>query len=96
MKKIYKVFLAIILLLFIFIILPKVETKAQEENTPNITQEEKENKEDNEEGAKEPTKTISEQTQNESTYSFGTILLAILIPCTLIIIAYLIFKFVKF
>lgn len=45
----------------------------------------------------EDTKTVETKEQTEvPQFPFGTILLAILIPSILIIIAYLIFKFVKF
>ncbi|HHX99396.1 TPA: hypothetical protein GX533_01810 [Candidatus Dojkabacteria bacterium] len=45
----------------------------------------------------EDTKTVETKEQTEvPQFPFGTILLAILIPSILIIIAYLIFKFIKF
>ncbi len=67
---------------------------SQEETIESVeeeeTQEEVENQETEE---KEEDKTLVEVAPR---HSFGTILLAILIPSVLIIIAYLIFKFVKF
>ena len=93
MKKIYKVFLIVGVSLFIFLVSPRIEIKAQKEESIPTTVQEEELEEKTEE---ETAKTLESQVQNESTYSLGTILLAILIPCILVIIAYLIFKFVKF
>ncbi|HQA99099.1 MAG TPA: hypothetical protein PLG10_02595 [Candidatus Dojkabacteria bacterium] len=97
MKKIYKVFLIVGVSLFIFLASPTIETRAhEEENIPTATQQEETEDAIEEKTEKETVKTLESQTQNEPSYSFGTLLLAILIPCILIIIAYLIFKFVKF
>lgn len=97
MKKIYKIFLVATLLTSLTFTQSMQRIQAQEEeNIPTATQEEEKNEEIKEEIQEEPAKTLSEQVENEPTYSFGTLLLAILIPCLLIIIAYLIFKFVKF
>lgn len=95
-----KIFLTI-LTLIVMTSSPIKYTYAQEEAKPSQeetiesveeeeTQEEVENQETEE---KEEEKTVEEVAPR---HSFGTILLAILIPSVLIIIAYLIFKFVKF
>lgn len=69
---------------------PSKEIQTEEETEENTQAEQKE--EQKEEEKKETTKVTSKAPE----YSFGTLLLAILIPSILIVIAYLIFKFVKF
>lgn len=66
---------------------------SKEIQTEEKQEEEKETKEEEkQEEKKESVRVVSKTPE----YSFGTILLAILIPSILIVIAYLIFKFVKF
>ena len=66
---------------------------SQEETIESVEEEETQEEESKETEEKEEEKTVEEVAPR---HSFGTILLAILIPSVLIIIAYLIFKFVKF
>ncbi|MBP8979097.1 hypothetical protein KBG23_01290 [Candidatus Dojkabacteria bacterium] len=65
------------------------EAKPSQEETIESVEEEETQKEDKETEKKE-------EEVGVTPHPFGTVLLAILIPAFLIIIAYLIFKFVKF
>lgn len=70
---------------------------SQEETIESVEEEETLEEESKETEEKEEEKTVETKEQTEvPQFPFGTILLAILIPSILIIIAYLIFKFVKF
>ena len=101
MEKKYKKSLTIVLLLFLFFSFSFKVVQAEEElDTTKTTEEEvvdvEEEKTKEKVEVEKPIKTLSEQREIDSPYSLGTLLLAILIPSVLIIIAYLIFKFVKF
>jgi len=101
--KLYKSIFTTFLLILLLQLFPLSNTKAQEtEEQPTLYLEQ------NEETLEKESETVVEEkptTANTSsqknlitspTYSFGTILLAILIPCLFLVLAYLIFKLVKF
>ncbi len=100
MEKKYKKSLTIVLLLFLFFSFSFKVVQAEELDTTETTEEEvievEEEKTEEKVEVEKSVKTLSEQREIDSPYSLGTLLLAILIPSVLIIIAYLIFKFVKF
>jgi len=101
--KLKKSILTTSLLLLLLQLAPFSITKAQEpEDQPilyleqNLEEEEKKS-EPNVEQKDTTANTSSQENVNISpSYSFGTILFAILIPCLFLVLAYLIFKLVKF
>ena len=90
-----KIFLTI-LTLIVMTISPIKYTYAQEEEAKPSQEETIESVEEEETQKEDKETEKKEEEVGVTPHPFGTVLLAILIPAFLIIIAYLIFKFVKF
>lgn len=100
--KLYKSLFTTFFLLLLLQLVPLSHTKAQElEEQPILYLEQNEEEVEVTESEEEEISTTDTVSLQENltiapTYSFTTILFAILIPCLFLVLAYLIFKLVKF
>ena len=96
MKNFFKIITTLCLLVNVF--LAPIHTFAEENDTnaPEVVQENTAEEESNNETLTDSLVQESPNTHSSSKYSFGTVLLAFLIPSILLVICYLIFKVFKF